>query len=549
MNDTRKKILLIRQKAANTLYLNASYALAMVSAILKPIADVKVLDNNGKYRQYSDDDILSIIGSYQPDIIGFNVTMYNAYFSYELINRIHHEYLHIPLIAGGVHSNQCAEEIAAHPVVVVRGEAERTLPKLISALSETFFKNGNRFNVDVYDAMSEIGGLLFKNHNGEIIDTGPGEIFQDLDQLPYAEFDQFNLKDFIRVHRDHIGSSNMIISQRGCPFTCIYCKSSDFGGKIRETSPEYLVKHIEHIYSKNPNKHIYFMDDNFTLHRDRVVRFCNLFIDSGLHRNISLECQTNILCPLDDEMLSLMIKANFTRLQFGIDRFTTFGVKTAKIRPSNESLIPKLDLLKKHGMKTMFTVLLGMDFDNAGSVKAEYERLKQIKDYAQVFGVSLVVPVPGTELYKRHPELKEWYLDPDFAEGGHHYYDFALATETKAHEKNFFNMPEKTLREILDIQLYSLKFNTKSLFGKKGIFIYYPEKALILLSFYLSKVFPRLEYRLFSPVKELRMFLIRLVYDLVYYKEKKKGAPSSKPSISSNKLRSTTLRRRNRALS
>ena len=87
----RRKILLIRQKVANTLNLNTSYSLALISAVLEPLLDVKILDNNGKYKTYSDADILASIKSFKPDIIGFNINMlsYHLYYLFYLVIRCH----------------------------------------------------------------------------------------------------------------------------------------------------------------------------------------------------------------------------------------------------------------------------------------------------------------------------------------------------------------------------------------------------------------------------------------------------------------------------
>ncbi len=518
MSSAPKKLLLIRQTVSNTKdMICTSYALAILNSQMKSRYDVKILDNNGKYKTYSDGQIMNAIKEYMPDFIGFNINMYNAYFSYRLIRLINSNFQDIPLIAGGVHTNQCYEEISELPVIVVRGEAETTLAPLLSTLNESYFQNGRSYDEDVYNALSTVKGITFRKNDNMIVNTGMQDIEENLDKLPFASYDGYNLEDFLRKTSDQYGSVNSIITQRGCPFSCIYCKSDDMGGKIREASPEYIVNYIEYIYSNFGCKHIYIMDDNFTLTRERILKFCDLFIKSQLHKKVSLECQTNILCPLDNEMLTAMLDANFKRLQFGIDRFTDFGVKKAGIRPNNKSLIPKLELLKSKGMKTMFTVLLGMDFDTKDTIQSEYEKLKTIKDYAQVFGVSFTIPVPGTKLYNRHPEVERWYLDTDFNEVGVHYYDLVLSTHVKAYTNNLFKHPKAILHQVMKIQFYSIKNNCLNLFGNKGLIIYYADKCLILLSYYLSKISPKTELLLFKVIRSLRMILVKLAYRFVYY--------------------------------
>jgi len=511
----RRKILLIRQKVANTLNLNTSYSLALISAVLEPLLDVKILDNNGKYKTYSDADILASIKSFKPDIIGFNINMYNAFNSYRLIKLIKGYYPEIPLIVGGIHTNHCSHEIVELPVIVVKGEAEFTLPSIIKKLNETYFQNNKEFHDNVYEEISKVKGIMFKNNKGEIIDTGPSDTVQDLDALPFISYRKYNLEDFIKKYQDNIGSTNTLITQRGCPYTCIFCKSG-FMANVRETSPSYAVRYIEYLYSMFGYHHIYFMDENFTLHRNKVLEFCQLFVKSGLHKKISLECQTNIVCPFDDEILSAMREANFPRIQFGIDRLTEFGIKKAKIRASNKVLIPKLEQLKSRKIKTMFTLLVGMDFDNKNSIQSEFEEMKKFKDLSQVISVGAVVPVPGTELYIRHPELERWYLRKDFNENDLYYYELALSG-SKVIGLNLFNLPKAILRQIVTVQLFARKITILNIFGKRGLFIFYPEKILILFSYYLSMIAPKLEIVFFKPIKRLRNYLVGIAYNLFYY--------------------------------
>lgn len=520
MDKLDRKVFLIRQKTSNCYNLNTSYALALLNTILGPLVSVKVLDNNGKYRTYSDKDILAMIENYKPDIIGFNINMFNAFNTYQLIRVVKSYYPDIPLITGGVHANHCYCEILETPAIVVRGEGDLTFPALIKKMDETYFRNNKRFDKDVYTEISKIKGILFRNSKGEIIDTGPADIIRNLDELPFITFRNYNLNDFVRKPQDNIGSTNVIITQRGCPYSCIYCKSNDFGGRIREASPGYIVRYIEYLHSNYSYKHIYFLDNNFTVNRKRTMEFCKEFIHSGLNKVVSLECQTNILCPFDEELLSLMIEANFLRVQFGIDRLTEFGIKKARIRPSNNSLMPKLKLLKSKEMKTFCSILLGMDFDNRDSMRAELEELGKIKNYVQIISIGAVIPVPGTELYLRHPEANRWYLKRNFTQGGIHYYDTALTGNSKVIELNLFNLSRTLIYQIIKIQLVGLKINVANLLGRKGLFLFYIDRILILLSYHLSTLFPKLELIIFKYIKAFRFSLMLIVYDLVYYRGK-----------------------------
>src|SRR5262249_52775477 len=90
--------------------------------------------------------------------------------------------------------------------LVVRGEAEQTLPQLLEALIQ-----GNR--------LDDIPGVTFRR-DGKIVRTPDGGGIADLDTLPFPAFHLLPDMETCRFMPLELG--------RGCPFSCTFCSTNDF---------------------------------------------------------------------------------------------------------------------------------------------------------------------------------------------------------------------------------------------------------------------------------------------------------------------------------
>ena len=82
-------------------------------------------------------------------------------------------------------------------------------------------------------------------------------------------------------------------TSRGCPFSCTFCSvCSIWGKRYTYFSAERVVEDIEYVIREFGAKGIYFREDNFTLKRDRLVRFCQLLIERNIR--IPWVCESRV---------------------------------------------------------------------------------------------------------------------------------------------------------------------------------------------------------------------------------------------------------------
>jgi radical SAM superfamily enzyme YgiQ (UPF0313 family) len=111
---------------------------------------------------------------------------------------------------------------------VLRGEAEHTLPKLLSEL-------------ETDQHLEQVPGLTYR-HDSHIVRTTSAQIIDNLDELPFPAY---------HLTGDLQGAAVAVLELgRGCPFACTFCSTNDFfRRRFRLRSPERVLRDMRAIAS------------------------------------------------------------------------------------------------------------------------------------------------------------------------------------------------------------------------------------------------------------------------------------------------------------
>ena len=142
--------------------------------------EVKVVDlvfHRKVWKQY----LLDIIKEENPDLIGFSVLSFNYPEALEIAKFIK-ENFDIKIIFGGVHAILIPEEVIKNNEVdiVCLGEGELVLKELLD----------NSLNC------KNIKGIWYKQ-NGKTIKNEKRRLIEELDSIPFPDFNDFNIKRLI----------------------------------------------------------------------------------------------------------------------------------------------------------------------------------------------------------------------------------------------------------------------------------------------------------------------------------------------------------------
>jgi len=113
-----------------------------------------------------------------------------------------------------------------------------------------------------------------------------------------------------------------MVTTRGCPFHCIYCKPSTdmiYGGGIRYRSARNVVEEIDELarLRKADCLRIFFKDDTITMH---PVKWFEEFRDGLREKHIGLEWHCNSrVDTVTEEKIRVMKESGCHCISFGVE--------------------------------------------------------------------------------------------------------------------------------------------------------------------------------------------------------------------------------------
>lgn len=356
---------------------------------------IQSLGNDGHYVWR---EIHKIISEFNPDVIALSV-MTAKYGSALKVSGIAKSInSRCRVIWGGPHATIDSQEILKNDSVdfVVRGEGDITLKSLVNLLIRT--------NEPSHDDLSKIEGLSYKDAI-KVIDNPDRPLVEDLDTLNFPQ------RDKVLFPERYLPSSwGDLVSLRGCPFKCGYCGAHNtWTKKVRYRSVDNLLEEIEMLISKYNLNKFYFWDDNFTLDRDRAMKFCRSLRDRKIRINWGCTTRVDLL---DDLLLDEMKKAGCDYISIGIESGSERMLKSIDKGITLEAIDSAVKLLDKFHLKYEAFFMIGFPEERVEDIEKTFNLMKKLKNADICF--SIFTPYPGTEQYriaKRYeliPEQPDW---------------------------------------------------------------------------------------------------------------------------------------------
>jgi len=320
------------------------------------------------------------IQDYKPDYIGITVwttfiasAIRTAQFCKKILPSAQ-------IIAGGPHVTLLPEDLTkvnAFDHIVV-GEGEETLLEIVNEVPA-----------------NSIQGVLHS-------DNGSSNKFSS---RPFAaNLDSFGIPDrSILINEDKYEDEDMglIMTSRGCPFSCAYCATSIWEKKVRGRSIDNIIQEIKHV--KNTYGTIYFTikDDSFLINKKRVLEFCNKIKEERL--NINWECNAN-LKTIDSEILDNIKSAGCTTIKVGVESGSNRIHELINKKLTNEIIKDKVNLIKSSGLHLTCYFMMGIPGETREDILKTLKFANELKPDFISFSVYEIFP--GTEFFKRSIENK-----------------------------------------------------------------------------------------------------------------------------------------------
>ncbi len=344
------------------------------------IADLSFYKKN--WRHYLKDEI----DKEQFDLIGISVLSFDYLQGLSIAAFIKEQYK-IKIIFGGIHVILMPDEVISHQEVdmVCTGEGEYALKEILD----------NDLNCQ------GIKGIWYKD-NEQVIKNEQRELLENLDELPFPEWNSFELEKYFLANTNHLA----LMVSRGCPYSCTYCNNHVLkkilkGKYVRFRSVDSAIEEIGQVIDKYYDRgfrYIHFIDDNFALHKDWTLEFCRKYKEKGYDKivkwMISLRAEL-----IDDEVIAAVTEAGCYEVGMGIEAANDFIRKEVYKRNMSKSQIYEaMETIKRHGPQLRIQFIIGAPFETPDMMQESFEMAKEIN--ADVIQFSLLMPLPGTEIRK-----------------------------------------------------------------------------------------------------------------------------------------------------
>ena len=144
------------------------------------------------------------------------------------------------------------------------------------------------------------------------------------------------------------------------------------------------------------NSSVYFVDDIFTVHKERIKEILQRIIDENFGMKWKCEARAD---HLDDEICELMAEAGCERVKIGFESGSDRILKQIQKLETKKEMLKGAEMLKKAGVPFSAYFMAGFPGETDADVRQTIDFAKEIE--ADYYSLSVLAPYYGTELYKQ----------------------------------------------------------------------------------------------------------------------------------------------------
>jgi len=351
-----------------------------IAAFLKKQSrhQVDVIDLNTSNAEIKLEDI---IPKNKPDMVGIYTSTFNLLDVFLTARKIKEINPGTHINLGGPHVNIYPQETMSNPNVdsIVAGEGEITFTELADAIGDK-------------TDLSGVNGIFYRAE-GKIIKTRSASLIEDLDILPFPERKALDLGSYYNKLSLYPVSTTMI-SSRGCSYNCTFCYHSYMGKNIRFRSCDNVVAEMQECFNLGI-KDIFFIDDVFTLNRQRTFEICDKIVKKDLKINWSIRTRVD---SVDALMLERLKAAGCSRIQFGVEAGTQTVLDALNKNITLGQVEEAFRMAKKAKIETLAYFMIGSPTETKEQVLETIDFAVRLNpDYVHF---SITMPFPDTQLYR-----------------------------------------------------------------------------------------------------------------------------------------------------
>jgi len=267
--------------------------------------------------------------------------------------------------------------------IAMQGEGEFAWVELMNTL-----ENGLELN--------DVPNLIYKDGD-EIITTKIAKDIENLDELPFPDYDGFGYFDAMK-HMKKTGYwiGNMpafVLSSRSCPYQCTFCFHTA-GKKYRRASLDYVFKQIDYMIEKYNCHDFDFSDELFGLDEQYVLEFCKLIEKRNVNWSVSM--RVDCITP---KMAERMAATGCKWILYGIESADNRILKSMNKKITQEQINSALAITRQNNIGVIGYLIFGDPEETEESVENSLEWWLDNLEYG--IGMNMIRAFPGSLNYEK----------------------------------------------------------------------------------------------------------------------------------------------------
>ena len=280
----------------------------------------------------------------------------------------------VTLLGGGILGSEPDVFDALGADIGVAGEGEEVSVELLHVLEQ----GGD---------LGQVAGILYRDAAGRTVNTGPRPFIEDLDSIPFPDYEGFNFQ----VCYENLGTYDMI-SSRGCPFHCTFCYSALGRGRYRAHSIDYVIREIRQLVDTYGVKSVGLMDEVFALRKGRILEFCDKVEPLGMTWYAQLRCGV-----VDEHLLARMHETGCRMVFYGLESMSPDVLRSMNKKLNPAVIEQALEMTYQSRMESFGNFIFG---DPQETVETAWQTLDWWLAHRQYFvNLGKIDCWPGTRIY------------------------------------------------------------------------------------------------------------------------------------------------------
>ena len=280
---------------------------------------------------------------------------------------------------------------ALNPDYAVIGEGEKTIVELLEYIE--YGKN-----------IEEVKGIGYRDNDGKAIFTLRRDAIEDLDALPFPDFEGIGFKKQLAhmyTNNDYINNVSdsprvyPLLASRGCPFKCTFCYHYEM---YRARSMDSIMEELRLAVNAYGINIISIFDECFSIKKGRISEFCERVkkLQKELSCDLKWSCQMTVN-SVDKDILEQMKEAGCDSISYGFESYSPVVLRSMHKPVTAEQIDKAFHETLDAGIAVQANFIFG---DVAETLETATHTLNYWKEKCKgQVNLDFIQPYPGSEIY------------------------------------------------------------------------------------------------------------------------------------------------------